>query len=290
MPHTVRYRLANDGVNPHPVPSGWGFSLCRPLRRSLCRRLRYPVPWANEQGASLLTGTRIEGMAIEIPTNLTPELVPFAWLLGTWEGTGTMWYEGQENTPFGQIITFEQDGLPFIEYRAESFLLDDEGQKLRPITVETGFWQIDRPLTDADGGFGIVPKDVVPAFPDAESVETLRNEDDGFSLLATIAHPGGISENYVGMVKGPVIRMQTGNLLRDDISHDYAGSVRLWGLVNGNLMWDWEVADAEGKLHKHASAELRKTSSMTGDSLGTSMFGSLDGEEPTGEPGSEPTA
>ena len=41
-------------------------------------------------------------MAIEIPTNLTPELVPFAWLLGTWEGTGTMWYEGQENTPFGQ--------------------------------------------------------------------------------------------------------------------------------------------------------------------------------------------
>ena len=30
-------------------------------------------------------------MAIEIPTNLTPELGPFAWLLGTWEGTGTMW-------------------------------------------------------------------------------------------------------------------------------------------------------------------------------------------------------
>ena len=229
-------------------------------------------------------------MAIEIPSHLTPELVPFAWLLGTWEGTGTMWYEGQENTPFGQIITFEQDGLPFIEYRAESFLLDDEGKKLRPITVETGFWQIDRPLTDADGGFGIVPKDVVPAFADAESVETLRNEDDGFSLLATIAHPGGISENYVGMVKGPVVRMQTGNLLRDEISHEYAGSVRLWGLVNGNLMWDWEIADAEGKLHKHASAELRKTSSMTGDSLGTSMFGSLDSEEPTGEPSDKPAA
>jgi len=194
-------------------------------------------------------------MAIEIPSNLTPELVPFAWLLGTWEGTGTMWYEGQENTPFGQIITFEQDGLPFIEYRAESFLLDDEGKKLRPITVETGFWQIDRPLTDADGGFGIVPKDVVPAFADAESVETLRNEDDGFSLLATIAHPGGISENYVGMVKGPVVRMQTGNLLRDEISHEYAGSVRLWGLVNGNLMWDWEIADAEGKLHITVGAQ-----------------------------------
>ena len=78
------------------------------------------------------------------------------------------------------------------------------------------------------------------------------------------------------MVKGPVVRMQTANLIRDDISHQYAGSVRLWGLVNGNLMWDWEIADDEGNLHKHASAELRKTSSMSGDSLGTGMFGSLD--------------
>lgn len=38
------YRLANDGVNPHPVPSGWGFSLCCPPYRLLCRRRRYPVP------------------------------------------------------------------------------------------------------------------------------------------------------------------------------------------------------------------------------------------------------
>ena len=36
------------------------------------------------------------------------------------------------------------------------------------------------------------------------------------------------------------------------------------------------IADQEGNLHKHASAELRKTSSMSGDSLGTGMFGSLD--------------
>ena len=164
-------------------------------------------------------------MAIEIPSNLTPELVPFSWLLGTWEGTGTIWYKEQEKTPFGQIITFTQDGLPYLEYRAESFLLDDSGQKLRPITIETGFWQIDRPLTDADGGFGLVPKDIVPAFADAESVETLRNEDDGFNLIATIAHPGGISENYVGMVKGPVVRMQTANLIRDDISHRFGAPV-----------------------------------------------------------------
>lgn len=221
-------------------------------------------------------------MAIEIPTNLSPELVPLSWLLGTWEGTGSLWYQGAEQTPFGQTITFTQGGLPFIEYRAESFLLDDNGNKLRAISVETGFWQIDRQQKDGDLGPGLVPADIVPEFANAESVETLRNADDGFNIMATISHPGGISENYVGMVKGPVIRMQTGNLMRDEISKEYAGSVRLWGLVNGNLMWDWETANpATKKLEKHASAELRKTSSMTGDNLGTSMFGSFDDETET---------
>ena len=31
-------------------------------------------------------------MPIEIPSDLLPELVPFAWLLGTWEGDGFMGY------------------------------------------------------------------------------------------------------------------------------------------------------------------------------------------------------
>ena len=164
----------------------------------------------------------------------------------------------------GRLLTSPKTACPTWNTAPSLSCSTITGKKLRPITIETGFGQIDRPLTDADGGFGLVPKDIVPAFADAESVETLRNEDDGFNLIATIAHPGGISENYVGMIKGPVVRMQTGNLLRDEISHDYAGSVRLWGLVNGNLMWDWEIADQEGNLHKHASAELRKTSSMSG--------------------------
>ena len=37
-------------------------------------------------------------------------------------------------------------------------------------------------------------------------------------------------------------------------------------------MWDWEIADEQGKLHKHASAELRKTGSMNGLDLGSHLF------------------
>ncbi|MDO4252414.1 MAG: FABP family protein [Rothia sp. (in: high G+C Gram-positive bacteria)] len=207
-------------------------------------------------------------MPIEIPSNLSPELVPFAWLLGSWEGTGSLWYQGEEGTPFGQTITFSQEGLPFLEYRAESFLLDDAGQRLRLLTLETGFWQLDRPQGPEDLGPGLKAADPSPVYADAASVEQLRNADDGFNILVSLSHPGGISETYSGLIKGPVVRMQTANILRDDISKDYAGSVRLWGLVQGDLMWDWEIADKQGKLHKHASAQLRKTRSMTGLDLG----------------------
>lgn len=121
-----------------------------------------PRAVSERTGYRCTQGTKMGGMAIEIPTNLTPELVPFAWLLGTWEGTGTMWYEGQENTPFGQIITFEQDGLPFIEYRAESFLLDDEGQKLRPITVEPVSGRLTAPSPTLTAASALSPRTLFP--------------------------------------------------------------------------------------------------------------------------------
>lgn len=89
------------------------------------------------------------GMAIEIPTNPNPELVPLSWPLGG--KVPEPWYEGQENTPFSQIITFEQEGLPFIEPR-RGLSCSTMRAKLRPITVETGFWRMTAPLTDADGG------------------------------------------------------------------------------------------------------------------------------------------
>ena len=51
-------------------------------------------------------------MAIEIPTDLTPELVPLSWLLGTWKGAGRLGAGEEDSEHFTQTVTFSANGLP----------------------------------------------------------------------------------------------------------------------------------------------------------------------------------
>lgn len=197
-------------------------------------------------------------MAIEIPTNLTPELVPFAWLLGTWEGVGVLGYGDIEERQFGQIVTFTQSGLPYVEYRAESYLLDDEGNRTLPLAVETGFWQLDRTREDGDPGPGLIPGDVVPVLQSAEDVEKLHREEGGFEILVTIDHPGGVSELYMGVIDGPRIQMSTDAVMRAQGAQEYTAASRMYGLVNGELMWAWDMAALGQEMSSHASARLRR--------------------------------
>lgn len=199
-------------------------------------------------------------MPIEIPTDLTPELVPLSWLLGTWTGTGRLGAGEADSEYFSQTVTFKANGLPYLEYTAESWLCDEQGTILRPLAVEAGFWQLDRPLNDSDGGPGLIPADMVPALRTAEDVEALRNAEDGFDIMVNIVHPGGISELYYGTIKGPQIQLSTDAVMRGAGAKEYTAATRIFGLVNGDLYWRWDVA-AQGKaLDAHASAALRKVS------------------------------
>ncbi|MCG2621532.1 FABP family protein [Arthrobacter sp. I2-34] len=197
-------------------------------------------------------------MAIEIPTDLTPELVPLSWLLGTWEGQGRLGSGEADSEHFFQSATFKQNGLPYLQYTAESWLTDEHGTKLRPLTVETGFWALDRKLNEADVGPGLVPAEIVPALKSADEVEELRNAGGGFDITATIVHPGGIAELYYGQIKGPQIQLATDMVMRGSQSKEYAAATRMFGLVNGDLFWRWDVAASGSELEAHASAILKK--------------------------------
>ncbi|MDO5617424.1 FABP family protein [Kocuria sp.] len=197
-------------------------------------------------------------MPVEIPTDLTPELVPFAWLLGEWEGDGFLGYADVDQRPFRQHVHFAHHGLPFLEYRAETHLMDDDGLPSRLIAVETGFWQLDRRFEDGDLGPGLMPPDVVPVLRDAEAVEKLRTGSGGFPILATISRPGGVSELYVGEINGPRIQMGTDAVLRAAGAKPYTAATRMLGLVNGDLFWAWDMAADGHELGTHASAELKK--------------------------------
>lgn len=198
-------------------------------------------------------------MSFEIPTDLTPELVPLSWLLGTWEGSGRLGEGNADSEHFHQRATFTQHGLPYVQYTAESWLTDEEGNTLRPLSVETGFWALDRKLNDADVGPGLSPADIVPALKSADEVEQFRNDDGGFDITATIVHPGGIAELYYGSIKGPQIQLTTDLVMRGQHSKDYTAATRLFGLVNGDLFWRWDIAADGSSLEPHASAILKKS-------------------------------
>ena len=76
---------------------------------------------------------------MEITTDLPTELVPVAWLIGTWAGAGVGGYPTVPEFRFGQEITFSHDGRPFLSYWSRTWLLDDDGNPLRPLATESGY-------------------------------------------------------------------------------------------------------------------------------------------------------
>ena len=55
-------------------------------------------------------------MPFAIPSDLNPVLMPLAWMLGRWEGTGRGSYPGTEDFEFGQQVDFGQNGGEYLHY------------------------------------------------------------------------------------------------------------------------------------------------------------------------------
>jgi hypothetical protein len=195
---------------------------------------------------------------IELPENVPAELVPLSWLIGVWEGTGVVNYEiGEEtrNFEFGQRISFSHDGLPHLNYNSYTWLLDDEKT---PLVTETGYWRLDRARVEGDPGPGMLPGIGHQPFTTARSVETLRNSYEGFDLEVSILHPDGVSELYLGQVKGPRIDLATDAVMRSAHSKEHTASTRLYGLVDNHLLWAWDIAALGQELATHSSGRLAR--------------------------------
>jgi hypothetical protein len=184
--------------------------------------------------------------------------VPLSWLLGVWEGSGVLDYKLGDTSvqrEFGQRISFSHDGLPYLNYNSYTWVLDED---LTPLVTETGYWRLARPLTDGDPGPAMLPGVGQRPFATAESVEALRNADDGFDLEVSLVHPDGVSELYLGQVKGPRIDLATDAVMRTAGAKDYAAATRLYGLVEDHLLWAWDIAALGQDLRTHASGRLAK--------------------------------
>ena len=226
---------------------------------------------------------------IEIPTGLPAELVPLSWLIGVWEGTGVLDYtigEGDDaervSHEFGQRVSFSHDGLPYLNYSSSTWLLGTEATPKAetesggeedadaapavedvvavnpPLTAETGYWRLSRLHIEGDVGPGMLPGVGPRPFNTAQSVETLRNSAEGFDIEVSIVHPTGVSELYLGQVKGPRIDLATDAVVRTRTAKEYAAATRIYGLVDNHLLWAWDIAALGQDLRTHASARLAK--------------------------------
>ena len=169
-------------------------------------------------------------MPIELSADMPPPLVPLSWLVGVWVGAGVVGYPtmGQDQR-FGQEVEFGHDGRPFLSYRSRTWLLDEDGNQVRPLATETGFWRT--------GG---------PAEAGGTEVELL------------LTHPTGFVEIYHGAVEGPRITMATDVVARTSTAKEYTGASRLYGLVEGDLLWTMDMAAMGTPLTPHVSAQLKR--------------------------------
>lgn len=162
---------------------------------------------------------------MELRPDLPLQIVPVAWLLGTWRGVGVGGYPTIEDFRFSQELTLtELPGKPFVHHLSRSWLLDDDGTEVRALAQETGYW---RP--EADGALEVV-----------------------------LSHPTGFSEIYVGQAAGAKIELQTDVVARTRTAKPYTAGHRLYGLVDGELLWAYDMAAMDHPLQPHLSATLKR--------------------------------
>jgi hypothetical protein len=197
----------------------------------------------------------------ELPTDLPADLAPLAWLIGVWEGTGVIDYEVGETRFTGEFAhraSFSHDGGPYLDYAANAWLAGAGGAQGTPLVAETGFWRLARPATDADAGPGLLPPRNAAPTRTTDDVEQLRNAGGGFDIEVALVHSDGVSEVYLGQVKGPRIDISTDMVVRTSGAKDYSAATRMYGLVDGHLLWAWDIAALGREMGSHASARLAR--------------------------------
>ncbi|GAA4350601.1 FABP family protein [Microbacterium rhizosphaerae] len=204
---------------------------------------------------------------IDLPTDLPADLGPLSWLIGIWEGTGVIDYDTADRHftgSFAHRVSFSHDGGDYLNYSANAWLIGDgpgdrvDDAQRTPLVAEIGFWRLVRPTLDGDAGPGLLPAPGTSPARTVDDVELLRTPQGGFDIEAAIVHSDGVSELYLGQISGPRIDIATDAVVRPAQARPYAAATRMYGLVDGHLLWAWDVAALGHELAAHASARLAR--------------------------------
>ena len=160
----------------------------------------------------------------QLPSDLHPDLVPLSWLLGRWQGNGHGDYPTIEKFEFVQEAVFAHDGRPFLHYFSRSWLVDSDGNTIKDSALETGF---------------------------------LRARPGG-EVELVLAHQSGFAEIWYGRVDGGKLEITTDVVARTHSAKEHTAGHRLYGLVEGDLLYANDMAAMGQPLQSHTWARLQR--------------------------------
>jgi hypothetical protein len=167
-------------------------------------------------------------MAFTILENLHPDLMPLAWLVGTWRGKGRGEYPNIENFQFAQEISFNHDGRPYLNYFSRSWIIDENDEIIKQSHSEVGFWRI--------------------------------KENNVLEVVLT--HNLGAAEGWVGIVKGAKIQLEMDQGYSSPSAPIVTAGSRLYGLVEGELFTSYDMAANGQTLQAHLWSSLERQDNL----------------------------
>jgi hypothetical protein len=168
-----------------------------------------------------------ESHDLRVGPKLHPALDALLPYIGLWRGRGKGGFPTIEDFDYAQEIRISHDGRPYLYYESRTWLLDEQSRPVRPTSREVGWW---RPVFQADE-----PTD---------------------ELEVTFMTPTGIMELHIGKITGTRVEMATDAVLRTATAKEVTAGHRLFGIVEGALLYAQEMAALGHPLSPHLSARL----------------------------------
>ncbi|MEU5937757.1 FABP family protein [Micromonospora sp. NPDC047548] len=170
-----------------------------------------------------------ESHDLRVGPKLHPTLDGLLPYVGVWRGRGRGGFPTIEDFDFAQEIRISHDGRPFLFYESRAWILDEQSRPVRPAGREVGWW---RPVLSGE-----------------------RATDE---LEALMMSPTGIMELYLGKRTGTQIEFATDAVVRTSTAKEVTAGARLFGIVEGALLYAQEMAGMGHALSPHLSARLTR--------------------------------
>ena len=167
----------------------------------------------------------------DFPEGLHPDLKGLAWMVGHWEGHGEMTWPGLGTVKVLEHIDFSHNGQPYLHYLMQAYAEAPDGGLGEPMAMESGFW---------------IPGD--------------DNE-----VMVVLTNPEGVAQKWHGTVTA--LQSAPGRELgtKIEISTDavvsqgtHTAGQRVYGYINGKMLYAYDRADNGIDLQSHLSGELER--------------------------------